>query len=239
MLHQVVGIGLNIWDAFNHLIAPKYCLICGELTYSDPNSFDFLCSTCRDAMPAPPDSRELINRLSGSLRADDIALDYAVSLFTVSNDRDYMTLIHHLKYYNYRKIAYIFGLEIGKYLKNLNKTDFDLIVPIPIHSAKKRERGYNQSDLIAAGVADYLNIPYDLKVCKRVSYTQTQTRLSKNLRIDNVKGIFKIKDTNIVKNKSILIVDDVYTTGSTINSLALELLESGANSVISATIASA
>lgn len=223
-------------EPINFLLAPAYCAVCDSLITKDNKYLDYLCAKCYDSLPVTSDSSELLSRLS---MRDDSSLISVHSLINLKENHKYMNLIHNLKYYGFRKVGYELGKELGKFLSINNNTEYDYIIPVPIHSAKKRERGYNQSDYIAKGVSEFTTIPYDIKMTSRSKYTQTQTRLDKSERKTNVSGIFKLKKSASILNKSILIVDDVFTTGSTINSLAELLLESGAKKISAATIASA
>jgi ComF family protein len=103
--------------------------------------------------------------------------------------------------------------------------DIDLIVPVPLHPSKKRQRGFNQSDLISAGMADATGIPMDPDLLVRKTGTKTQTRKSRYDRWTNVQDIFRVTDENRLKHRHILLVDDVITTGSTIEACANEMLK--------------
>jgi len=115
----------------------------------------------------------------------------------------------------------LFGLE----LRNSCFATADLIVPAPLHPAKLRERGYNQSELIARGISGVINIPVETGLLLRTIPTGTQTKKSRYERWENVKDTFSITDAEKLKNRHILLVDDVITTGATIEACASALLE--------------
>jgi len=125
------------------------------------------------------------------------------------------------------------GTQIAKTYKNqLNKFSADMIIPIPLHRLKKAERGYNQAYWIAKGISDTLNIPIAKGVAKRVKYTESQTTYNKEERFQNISGAFKIVSSDKIRDKRIIIVDDVVTTGATIRELAKQIRMEGASGII-------
>lgn len=149
-------------------------------------------------------------------------------------------LLHQLKYKNHPEI----GVKLGKVLAQelivagFGQT-YQLVVPVPLHRSRKRSRGYNQSEEFAKGISDGLNIPYADSFVKRTIKTQTQTKKSKLNRWRNVSEVFEMKDSSTIKGKHILLVDDVVTTGATIEACADALLQSGCAEVSIACIAMA
>ena len=144
-----------------------------------------------------------------------------------------MDLIYGLKYTG----IYQIGLELGYLLgKQIKSNRYDIISPVPIHSARKRERGFNQSEAIVEGIIKVKDIHFEKSLLKRKKYTQTQTMLSAEERKRNVSKVFSINDKIDINNKRILLVDDVLTTGSTLNNCATELLKNGARRVDAAVV---
>jgi ComF family protein len=137
-------------------------------------------------------------------------------------------LIHNLKYNGIKEI----GPELGKiYASSLSSSgftkDMDIIIPVPLHPSRQRQRGFNQSYLIASGIAEVTGLPLCTGLLRRVSLSGTQTRRSRYERWMNVEGIFSVTDPEKLAGRHILLVDDVITTGSTIESCAGELLKIG------------
>jgi ComF family protein len=135
-------------------------------------------------------------------------------------------LIHNMKYKGIREI----GIELGRiYALSLKSSgftkDIDLIIPVPLHLVKKRTRGFNQSEIISMGIADVTGLPVDTKSLVRTTVSETQTKRSRYERWTNVEGIFHVIDPQAIMNKHVLLVDDVITTGSTIESCSYELLK--------------
>jgi ComF family protein len=134
-------------------------------------------------------------------------------------------LIHNLKYKGIKEIGYELGRIYGLSLKSSGFTsDMDLIIPVPLHPAKKQIRGFNQSEIISMGIADVTGLPVDLKSLSRSALSATQTNRSRYERWTNVEGIFQVNDYQAIKGMHVLLVDDVITTGSTIESCTNELL---------------
>jgi ComF family protein len=135
-------------------------------------------------------------------------------------------LIHNLKYNGIREIGYDLGRLYGLSLETSGFiNDIDIIIPVPLHPMKKRIRGFNQSETISMGIADATYLPVDTKSLARVLVSATQTKRSRYERWTNVEGIFQVLDSQTIKGKHVLLVDDVITTGSTIESCTNELLK--------------
>ena len=115
----------------------------------------------------------------------------------------------------------------------------DLIIGVPLHPTKQLQRGYNQADCIAEGLSMVLGVPFETDAVRRVLYTDSQTKKNRIERYQNVENIFEVTGMEKIKDKRIAIVDDVLTTGSTIESMAVALLEAGAKNISIVTIAAA
>jgi len=135
-------------------------------------------------------------------------------------------LIHNLKYKGIREIGYELGKIYGLSLKLSGFTDdIDIIVPVPLHPEKIHARGFNQSEIISAGISEVTGVPVNTGSLARLTISATQTRRSRYERWINVEGIFSVVNIEEVREKHVLLVDDVITTGSTIESCANELLK--------------
>lgn len=232
----------SIIAPFNHLLdflAPKYCLICEEIISNENQikNLRFICVSCFYSLDAAPHSEEILDRMFENFDPDDVSITNVYSLFKL-HEKNFIQVIYHLKYYKLWKIGYELGWLLGEKIAENSDTHYDAVVAVPIHIVKQRERGYNQSDLIAKGVCEKLNLPNYSKFVQRQRYTTSQTLLSSQERKKNIEGAFRIsqKAPNIFTNKVIMIVDDVFTTGATINYLGIELLNNGAKQVDCATL---
>jgi ComF family protein len=141
------------------------------------------------------------------------------------------TLVHDLKYRAMRAPADYFAEKMVKFAEGYKAFDeFDYVVPVPLHRVRKRERGYNQSEIIARKLAGKMGKTY-LNCIKRTRYTKSQTNLVRAERLKNLAGAFRVKDPAQVKGKKLILVDDVFTTGSTLNEASRALYAAGATRV--------
>ncbi|WKV13285.1 ComF family protein [Marivirga harenae] len=145
-------------------------------------------------------------------------------------------LLHQLKYEGNEAIGLLLGEYYGKELSQYFFGEWDLITTVPIHYKKQRKRGYNQSDLIAEGMSLALNIPFEPLIVKAVN-KKSQTKKDRLERFDNVESSFQLLNPNrSLRDKNILLVDDVFTTGATLQASSQPLIRAGAEISI-ATIA--
>ena len=137
-------------------------------------------------------------------------------------------LIHNMKYKGIREIGYEMGKIYGTSLKASGfMNDIDVIIPVPLHPSKKRMRGFNQSESISMGIGEAAILPVEIQSLIRVTVSATQTKRSRYERWTNVEGIFRVVNPGTITGKHILLVDDVITTGSTIEACTNELLKIG------------
>ncbi|MFY0600947.1 MAG: ComF family protein [Cyclobacteriaceae bacterium] len=139
-------------------------------------------------------------------------------------------LIHTMKYRNMPQIGSYLGLQYGRLLSDVNLTA-DFLIPVPIHRKRLESRGFNQSEVIAKGLSEALEIPVSEKSISRLSNNSTQTKKSKIERWSNVESIFKVLSPESIENKDIILVDDVLTTGATMGVLIDEVVKAGVNSI--------
>lgn len=156
--------------------------------------------------------------------------DDAVTFWKYSDELD--RLVQLVKYHGRKHLGEVLGRIAGKALAESALDKIDLIVPVPLHRKRFRKRGYNQSEWIAKGVSGEMCIPVCPQVLKRNRNTQTQTRLDAAQRQENVDNAFTIPKSSDMKGKSILILDDVITTGATLNACAKVLKACGAERVV-------
>ncbi len=146
--------------------------------------------------------------------------------------------IHLFKYKGYAGLADIFrDIMVDFIEKNEIRKQVDLIVPVPMYPSKRRERTYNHAEVLALSVSKVFAIPMDIKNLKKIKWTASQSKLDRNKRLKNVKGSFLSVDNKAFSGRRILLIDDVYTTGSTISECAKVLLAAKASRVYSLTLA--
>lgn len=154
-------------------------------------------------------------------------IENVYALLYYENGNSTKEILHHIKYKEGRDLGHFMGKMIGERLKSNPKfTDIDALVPIPVHSKKEFSRGYNQSLLIAEGISEVLEIPV-VDVLYRKMHDKSQTRKSKEERYKNVKDKFGLKKDGLEGFQHVMIVDDVLTTGSTLEFAARAVFEGG------------
>lgn len=167
-----------------------------------------------------------------------IPVKFVMTLFKFVKSGKVQHLLHALKYKNQPEIGVQLGRVYGADLVlDEYKDQFDIIVPVPLHPSKRRKRGYNQSEEFGKGLSEVLEIPCTEKFLKRVKATTTQTKKSKLNRWENVSEVFEVEQKEELKGKRILLVDDVVTTGATLEACGQKLLEAGCSDVSIACIA--
>lgn len=155
-------------------------------------------------------------------------------------NRPLQDLIHQLKYRNRPGIGRFLGSLLAKRVeREAGIPHITAVVPVPLHPLRNRERGYNQSAYIAQGISDETGIPVLENVLARSRNTPTQTSLSPEARMANVEGVFEVSRAEAVRGATVSLVDDIFTTGATINSCARTLLQAGAERVFALTLARA
>jgi ComF family protein len=205
-----------------HLFYPRLCEGCGKALSGGEK---VLCLGCAEELPETgyhniPDNETAL-RFAGR-----VPFMHATSLAYFTDDGLLQHLLHGLKYKGKKEIGYYLGARLGLSLKNTDWAGaIDTIVPVPLHRRKEAKRGYNQSMLIAEGIGDMLNIPVSGKLLLRVRDTESQTRKTRTERVNNMADAFTIPKHISLSGKHILLIDDVLTTGATLEACALALLK--------------
>jgi ComF family protein len=147
-------------------------------------------------------------------------------------------LIHNLKYNGKMAVGVKLGNLLGEKLRSSTiYSPIDLIIPVPLHPKKQKSRGYNQSECIATGIAQTLNAPISIINLVRCKATETQTRKARYTRFENMVTVFETRNAENLKNLHILLIDDVITTGATLEACGIALLNAGIGSLSIATVA--
>ncbi|MCG8307286.1 MAG: ComF family protein [Cytophagales bacterium] len=217
-----------------NIIFPRLCCICEEaLTINE----ELLCFHCRSELPKTNSDNyayeEFNSRLFGKLNTS-----LSVSYLYFYKSGITQKLLHQLKYKNFPELGFLIGNWFGHELQQRNFLDHvEVIIPVPLHPKKERKRMYNQSAYFARGISEVTNIPVDSKSLKRIDYNKSQTSMSKEQRWESVKHAFKVFQSDHVANKNILLVDDIVTTGATLEACGHQLYKHRASSISVATIA--
>ena len=228
----------DLIEGFSSLVFPPHCTLCR--THTRSISLDPVCPACAQLLlkNAPPlclkCSRHLrrpVHSLCPSCRHSEPAFDFAWSAFIYNEPLK--ELIHLFKYYQRTSLRRYFGALMAAFVKDLSLDirQFDMVTAIPLFPSKLRERGFNQSHLLAQEIAGIFSLPYHPRLLIKARSTKNQADLSLKERWTNIEGAFKIRHPLSLKNKNILIIDDLLTTGATAAQAALTLKKGGAATV--------
>ncbi|HNQ69170.1 MAG TPA: ComF family protein [Bacteroidales bacterium] len=210
------------FEDFWFLFFPHVCEACGTALHKNEGP---VCFKCLYELPRTDYSSDLDNPIV-QLFTGRIKIEKATALFSFHKGSRFRKLLHSLKYKNKPEIGILLGKELGAdMLKSKNFKDIDFILPVPLHTNRLKQRGYNQSEMIGQGISAVTKIPLLINSLVRNKETVTQTKMTKEERWNNVSGKFSINDSELLKNKHVLLVDDVLTTGSTIEACGEVLLE--------------
>lgn len=208
------------------ILLPRTCIVCGERLFSAERH---ICLECRADLPLTYFWKQSHNPMSDrfneviekdleardDLRREDYA--FCAALFLYRSEGPFRLIPYQIKYKGDIRAGEYFGRMLGNRLKNEELwKDADLIIPVPLHWSRQFRRGYNQAEAIASGVASAMGIPLRTDILRRKKRTKTQTKLDLEEKAKNVAYAFEVKTRELPQIKHIVIVDDVFTTGSTL-----------------------
>jgi len=224
----------ELWQGFVHLLFPEICVACGQ---DLPTSQSCFCLKCQFAL-APSDmyrsaENEFTDRFWGRLPVQSGA-----ALYYFTRKSPIQRALHHLKYHNRPDIGVQIGRDFGRRLRQAETfRSVDLIIPVPLHPRKERLRGYNQSRMFAQGLSETMEVPFSDSALVRNRYTESQTRKKRIERFQNVEQVFSVKKPALLEGRHLLLVDDVLTTGATLEICGQTLLAIPGTRLSMATIA--
>lgn len=203
------------------LFYPELCITCGNRLITQEK---YVCLKCWADLPENNFHLEPENKVA-HLFWGRIHLENATSFFLFRKGSRYQKLIHFIKYEGLKELGFDAGARLGNKLTHSPfYQSVDVIVPVPLHKRKLRKRGYNQSEWIARGLSESMKRPVSVDNLFRKTYTSTQTKKNRIERWENVKDVFGVRQPEEFSGKHILLVDDVVTTGATLESCAAQLL---------------
>jgi ComF family protein len=205
---------------FLSLIYPRHCEACGNNLFRHEQ---FICNYCRLNLPRSNYHLDRSNQIHQAL-AGRVPLEDAICLYIYEKKGRVQRLLHSIKYQDQKELGEFLGLLYAEQLKNdCALSGVDVIIPVPLHKKKLRARGYNQSEWFAKGISRGLQRELNVTALERKVETSTQTKKKKYQRWENVEGIFQLNEPESLYGKHVLLVDDVITTGATIEASWLAL----------------
>jgi ComF family protein len=200
-----------------NLIFPKICMLCGHDLLKHETS---ICRFCIEHLPYTHFHVKPNNKIE-QLFWGRIEIERATALLTYTKGGNVQKILKAIKYEGQTELAVKMGEIMGKHFSKSNwLSDIDLIIPVPLHPKKLKERGYNQSELLCKGIANATGLAINTNMLKRIVHTSTQTKKNRYDRFLNIDGVFSLGETEHQVFNHILLVDDVITTGSTLEGCA-------------------
>lgn len=207
--------------SITNLFFPRLCTGCGNDLYGDEEA---ICLRCIDNLPVTNFHLHANNPVE-KIFWGRLPVTCATSYLYFTKDSLLQHLLHEFKYKGNREIGYYFGRCMGKSYRLSNRFDHvDALLPLPLHPRKEKKRGYNQATILCNGIADVMQIPVLKNVVAKPISTETQTHKNRITRWQNMEGKFVVNGAHLAAHKHILLVDDVVTTGATLESCGHELL---------------
>ena len=213
----------EIKESLLHLLFPHICSGCGSDLLSRES---VLCMRCMHALPETNFERYAGNPVE-KIFWGRLPVYSATARFYFNRESLVQHLMHRFKYKGNKDLGLQLGKLMGEQLKSARRFDADALIPLPLFPAKEKRRGYNQSTILCEGISKITGIPVLDNVITRPQHTETQTKKGRIERWKNIEGKFLLKKPELVSNRRILIVDDVITTGATLESCGSELLKAG------------
>jgi ComF family protein len=212
----------KIYDSFFHLLYPHVCTGCGSDLLEKENQ---LCARCMNALPYTHYAMHEGNPVE-KIFWGRIPVEAAHSQFYFSKSSLIQQLVHQLKYKGNTAIGMYLGELLGKSLSVSHRfQQIDAIVPLPLYPEKEKKRGYNQTAVICRGISKAMQIPVVENNLIRRRYTDTQTKKQRAERWENVADSFIVRDIEALNGKHVLLIDDVVTTGATLEAGGAALLK--------------
>lgn len=212
----------NLYSTILYAIFPKTCVACKKTLL---NHEDILCLKCANSLPYTY-FHQVNQNPAKDIFWGRLKLEHADSFLFFEPKGKVQQILHALKYKGRQDLGRFMGYKYGKVLqKSTFFDDVDLVAPIPIHKEKLKARGYNQAVSLADGIAKAMNKPVEYSLLQKIKETESQTKKGRFERWENVKDVFEV--TKALVPKHVLLVDDVLTTGATIEAAGAALMRAG------------
>ena len=220
---------ISFWHRVLNLLAPQACSVCGSRLSIDE---EVLCATCNLHLPRTLFAAHATDNLMARRFWGRIPMERAAALFYYEAGSEVSLIIHDLKYHGQRGIGAVMGrMAAGEFAQYGFFSGIDLIIPVPLARKRQRQRGYNQSEEIAAGVAEVTGLPVVTHAVERTSFTESQTRKALRQRMESVEGAFRVTGQVPLAGLHVLVVDDIVTSGATICACVEPMVAAGVKRV--------
>lgn len=231
----------EILESFVNLLFPPLCIICKE------KNINFLCNRCKAKINfiknnfcarcgTPAEGKITEGAICGKCKTEKTYFVISRSVGVYSDTLK--EIIHAFKYNKKKYLAKPLGNLLIEYLiENFNINNIDIVIPIPLHKKREDERGFNQSELLAKEISNKLKIQISNNILFRTKNTLPQFALSPEDRYENIKGAFEIRNGELIKDKNILVVDDICTTGATLKEASKTLAKAKPKGIYCLTLA--
>ncbi|MCH5715812.1 ComF family protein [Niabella hibiscisoli] len=211
-----------IKESLLQLFYPHLCAGCGSDTLPPSSQ---LCIKCIHALPLSGFEKQTDNPVEKIL-SGRIEFEKATAQLYFTKHSSLQHIMHAFKYKSNKDLGHQLGLIMGNHLWQSHRfEEVDALIPLPLHKSKKRKRGYNQAEVLCNGIAEIMSIPVVTDAVIRPDATETQTKKNRTDRWKNMEGKFALANKNLIENKHVLLVDDVITTGATLEACGQELLQ--------------
>lgn len=212
----------EIKDSLLHLAFPHVCECCGT---DNLQAEHLLCLRCLSSLPTTNFHLHANNPVE-KIFWGRIAVTCATAQYYFTKESMIQHLMHQFKYKGNKEVGIYLGKLMGWAIAESNRfSTVDALIPLPLHKSKEHKRGYNQAVLLCEGISTILNKPVLKNIVTRPEKTETQTRKSRIQRWQNMKGKFELTDASAIESKHLLLVDDVVTTGATLEACGREILK--------------
>ena len=236
---------INPLPVLSSLVYPASCVVCARSV----ERREYLCPDCLGQAPriTPPFCAKCSEPFSGAItqtfscaNCEHRLLHFDAAVAAYRSRGVVRKLVHAFKYGRQRHLRHPLAQWLGETMNDprLRGRRFDLVVPVPLHPARERERGFNQAALLAELLAQQIQTPLQMAL-ERIRHTGTQTAYDRAERMENLRDAFRLRKNRNVRELHVLLIDDVLTTGSTLSECARVLRDAGAVSVSAATAARA
>jgi ComF family protein len=220
-----------MWNDFLNLFFPKTCVCCDDVLLVHESH---ICGLCLQTLPyVEEDENTLLKKLAGRVK-----IEYAAGFLLFNKKGMSQKILHELKYRQNQDL----GIYLGKLMASKLPQPsflFDCLIPVPLHPQKKQKRGYNQSEMLALGISEEWKVTLETEVLIKTKETNSQTKKGKTSRLENMQDTFGLINPNKIAGKHVVLIDDVATTGATLEAccLCLEKAKPKAISVLVAAVA--